>query len=125
MDSEKKSDLIPQFNQSLLGKLGLSPHDDEAAQQWPLLIEMLLPKYDDKGRLTREAGILSIKVDGPVFRVSMICPSEEGQTVMTLSSIVGLLDQLEVILNDPRTVWTKTFDSKKRTGQALRNVLGY
>lgn len=125
MDTNPKSDLKPDLHPKLLGKLGLSPHDDEAVRLWPELMGMLLPKYDDKKRLTREPGILSLKVDGPIFRVSLICPSEEGQTVFNLTTVVDLFDQLERNVVDPTTVWTRTFDAKKRTGQALRTLLGY
>jgi hypothetical protein len=86
---------------------------------------MLLPKYDEKGRLTREPGILSIKVDGPIFRVALICPSEEGQAVMGFGSLIDLFDRIEASIFAPETIWTKTFDSKKRSGQALRSLLGY
>jgi len=107
----------------LLGKVGLSPHDDLAVAEWPTLMQLLLPNYDDKKRLTREPGILSIRVDGSIFRLTIICPTEGLQTTLGLDSIVGLFEALEGHVRSTTAVWVPTYDSKKKTGQALKKVL--
>lgn len=125
MDHESKTTkLIPEFAPILLGKLGISPHDDDADRLWPNLMQLLLPKYDSSHRLTREAGVLTLRVDGSLFRVSVVCPSEAVQTAVAMHSVVDLLSQVERYLSSDMLDWTPTFDKKKRAGQALKNVLG-
>jgi hypothetical protein len=122
MDENK---VVPEYAPVLIGKRGLSPHDDVAAREWPTLMQLLLPRFDDKRRLTREAGVISIRVDGPLFRVSVVCPTEGVQAVLGTTSLMQLMEQLELFVGDPLTSWVPTYESKKRTGQSLRSVLGY
>jgi hypothetical protein len=120
MSDEK---IQPAFHPSLLGKTALSPHDDDACSAWPLLMGLLLPTFDAKARLTREAGILSIRIDGSVFRVTLVCPTEGVQSTYETPTLIDLFSLLNDHLSRPTTIWVPTYDSKKRAGQALKRVV--
>lgn len=113
----------PDYHPVLLGKRGLSPHCQESEETYPTLWGIIAPKYDAKQRLTREPATVSLRVDGSLFRVTIVCPTERLQTVMQTDSLVDLLDQLDRFLSEPATSWTPTYDAKKKAGQGLRSVL--
>lgn len=120
MSDEK---IVPEYNPILLGKVGLSPHDDHAYKAYPTLLSMFMPKYDSQKRLTREPGAITVRVDGSIYRVTLVCPTDGCQTVLETDTLIELLEQLELHVTSKRAVWVPTFDSKKRSGHALRKLL--
>lgn len=107
----------------LIGRVGLSPHDDQATHDYPTLMQLLLPRYADGRHLTREPGVLTIKIDGPIFRITLICPTEAVQTVMETGSFTELFLQVEEHVASAATVWTPTYESKKRSRQKLDRAI--
>lgn len=118
---KKSFDVTPRFAPVLLGKIGLSPHDEAFAVQFPILHQLMMPVYEEK-KLLREPGIIGVRVDGSLFRMTVICPTEGVQTVMETSSILNILEQLERHAAAPGTTWTPTFDSKKRSRRGLDRI---
>jgi hypothetical protein len=111
--------IVPSYSPILLGKMGLSPHDDEGSKEYPTLLRLLMPLYNDKKRLIREAGSFRVSVDGSLFRVSFECPTEGIQTTMMTPTIMELLTSLEVHLSDPQSDWPQTYAAKKRARRGL------
>lgn len=111
--------LIPEFAPLLLGKVGLSPHDAIAEKELPTLMELLMPRFRSDKRMTREAGSLLVKVQGSLFTVTLTCPTEGVETTMVTSSVMGLLDQLELHTSDPGVAWTPTYAAKKKSRRGL------
>lgn len=109
----------PELAPILIGKEGLSPHDDAFVKEYPTLAQLLYPKFVEEKHLSREPGIVSIKIDGSLYRVSIICPTEGLQAVFGLTTLIDLLTQLEVMASDPATDWTPTYDRKKRQRRRL------
>jgi hypothetical protein len=120
MSNEK---VKPEFSPILLGKVGLSPHDDHAVQAFPTLMSLLLPRYDDRKRLTREPGIITLRVDGSLYRITLVCPTDGYQTLLETDTVVEILEQLELHVTSGKATWVPTWDSKKRAGQQLRKLL--
>jgi len=119
--SEEK--IEPAYHPMLVGKKALAPHDDDAVREWPTLMSLILPAFDKKGRYTREPGNISIRIDGAVFRVTVMCPTDGVQTVVEVTSLLDLFTQLEQHVSRSTAVWVPTYDSKKKAGQKLRSVL--
>lgn len=119
----KDPEFTPEYAPTLLGKVGLSPHDDEAVKAYPVLMSLLLPRHNATKRLTREAGGLTVKIDGSVYRISVTCPTEGLQCVLVTDSLIDLLGQLELALAGPSVAWTPTYDSKKRSRRDLDKSL--
>lgn len=119
--SEEK--IEPSYHPMLVGKKALAPHDDQSAKQWPVLMSLLMPKFNDKGKYTREPGVLSVRIDGSVFRISVVCPTDGVQTVLELTSLFDLFTQIEQHVSRSSTVWVPTYDAKKRAGQKLKSLL--
>jgi hypothetical protein len=121
MADDKK--IEPEYVPLLIGKRGLSLHDEEFGQRWPTLYQLLAPRYDSKQRLTREPGVISIRVDGSMYRITLVCPTEGVQTTLEKISLVDLWDFLELHVCSPSATWPPTYDAKKRAGHGLRKVL--
>lgn len=120
MSDEK---IQPAYSPILLGKVGLCPHDDNAAKAFPTLMCLLMPSYNERKQLTREPGVITVRVDGSLYRITLVCPTDGVQTVLETDTVVEVLEQLELHVTSQRATWVPTWDSKKRTGQALRRVL--
>jgi len=118
-DKSEKEIVLPEFNAIIIGKRGLSPHDDEFAALYPKLYSAIMPRYDDKKRLTREAGRLAIAVDGSLFRVTLTCPTEEYQLTLSVVALFTLWDQLEAEAFRPDAPWVPTYDAKKKAKAGL------
>jgi hypothetical protein len=119
----KSDDVIPEFAPILVGKRSVVPHDDQACHDYPTLMQLLLPRAREDGRLTREAGVLSIRVDGGCFSCTLICPTEGVQATLLTGSFSNLLLQLEEWSASNATAWVPTRDSKKRTRRGLDKSL--
>ena len=123
MKDEKEGKIEPTLNKRLLGKVGLAPSDDSAAKEYPTLCELLFPVYDEKKRLTREAGVLSLRIDGQLYRVTLVCPTEGVQTTLETTTLLDLFEQLERHCYGTSAAWVPTYDRKKKAGQHLKRVL--
>lgn len=115
--------IVPEFNKSLLGKMGLSPHDDQADKEYPTLMNLLYPRFNDRKKLIREAGSFRCAVDGPLFRIGVECPTEGIQTILATATLMDLLTLIEMHVSDPAAVWTPTYNSKKRARRGLDKSL--
>jgi len=116
--------VIPEFRKCLIGKVSLAPTDDEFARRYPVLFELMVPRFDAKRRLTSEGGVCSQRVDGSLYRVTLICGSpDDVQTVMETTTLCDLWEQLELHVCKPDVAWTPTYDAKKRRRRGLDKYL--
>lgn len=123
MEDKNESKFEPEYSPVLLGKVGLSPHDEEANALFPTLMQVLLPRYNRKKQLTREAGSISVRVDGSLFRCTIYAPTDGVQTTYDTDTLVNLLEQLEEHVSNPKTSWSLTYDKKRKAGHALKKLL--
>lgn len=70
------------------------PHDAPSEDEMPNLFQLLQPHYDGH-RLTRQAGYARITVEGSLYRLTVVLPTERCQFVMETDSLVGLLANFE------------------------------
>ncbi len=108
----------------LAAKRPLVPDDDDAIKAYPTLLSLLLPVYDDHGRLCREGASLSIRVDGSLYRATLSCPTEGYQGTVTTNRLLMFLGDIEQVINLPDFNWTKDYDSLKKSKQRLKELLG-
>lgn len=118
--SDDTNEVMPTYSPYVIGKRGLSPHDDEFAKLFPRLYGAMMPVYDEHKRLTREAGQLRVAVESDMFRVVLTCPTEGSQATILIPSLLSIFDALEAQAMVNPAAWTETYDSKKRTGRGLK-----
>lgn len=111
-------EILPSYCPVLLGKVGLPLHDDRLEEAHPTLFQLLTPKFEGK-YITREPGIISIRIDGSVYRITVVCPTEALQTTFEAVSLMGILDALEMHCASPTAVWVPTHDSKRKAKRGL------
>lgn len=118
--SDEKDEVRPTYSPYVIGKRGLTPHDEEFGKLFPRLYGAMMPVFDAKQRLTREAGQLRIMVDSDMFKIVLSCPTEGSQATILIPSLLGVFDALEGTAMTNPAVWSETYDSKKKTGQGLK-----
>lgn len=118
-----KEPIKPQRAPSLLGKLGVAPHDDNACKEWPTLMELFLPRYDEKGRLVRDSGSINIRCEGSLFRLTLTLPTDDATTSVDISELQDLLTHLECHVSSPSANWVQLWDSRKKARQKLKELL--
>lgn len=111
--------VVPEYAPILVGRVGMCPHDDQATHDYPTLMQLMLPRYRDDRCLTREAGSLTVKVDGSLFRVTITCPTEGLVGAILMREMSDLLLHIERALSEGRFAWTPTYDAKKRARRGL------
>lgn len=111
--------VVPEVADVLKGKVQLVPHDEDASSEYPVLMSVLLPRYRGDGKLTREPGVLSVRIDGAVFRITVVCPTEGLQATVETPRIMEILTTIELAVSSPACVWVPTWDSKKRARRGL------
>jgi hypothetical protein len=115
--------VTPIRSPSLIGKIGVPPHDDKACSEWPVLMELFLPRYDEKKRLVRDSGTISIRCEGSLFRVTLTCPTDDAMTYVDVTELQDLLTMLECHVSSPGVNWVQLWDSRKKARQRLKDVL--
>jgi hypothetical protein len=116
-------EIVPRFSPRLIGKMTAALHDDTFAKDYPVLFDVLKPEYNERKRLVREAGSFRVSIDGSVYRITIECPTEGIQTVLYTSTLVDLLEQMEMHLGQPSILWTETFNAKRRARRGLDKSL--
>ena len=101
---------------SLVKASQLSPSDAKGEEQWPTLMECLLPIWKD-GKCKRQSGHLRIRLTGSWFVATLSCPTEGMETSVSSDTLSGLLDALEAKLRSPECQWTPDWESVKKTRQ--------
>ncbi len=107
----------------LIGKVGVPPHDEEAVKEWPTLMELILPKFDHKGRMTRESGTLSVRCEGSLFRITITCPTEDAQTTFDYHQLVDFLTTVEQWLISGKANWSPTWKTREKARQRLKDSI--
>jgi hypothetical protein len=102
----------------LEGVKSLVPSDIEGAANYPLLVDLLMPRYEDSA-LTRAPATLRLKAVGTCWQVAIECPTEGVQCVVGLLTVHNLLEQLELTLGSGQVNWSETWEIQKRARQAM------
>jgi hypothetical protein len=118
-DKPKPKKVVPRILQNVKFS---PPADQPGLKAFPTLYELLSPSWID-GKLVREGGRLSIKSDGPSFRVSIECPSEGVQTSFIVESLDKIMENSEKILSQGQMHWGLTWSRQKKNLQALDNAI--
>jgi hypothetical protein len=111
--------VVPETAELLEGVRCLVPSDPEGETLFPLLMSLLLPRYDTEGRLTRESGRLSITARGNAWFVRIDCPTEGYAADVHIASLSSALTDVEEALRTKRVVWIVDFAAQKRARQRL------
>jgi hypothetical protein len=99
------------------------PSDEEARQKWPTLMDCLLPRYDAQGKMTREAGRLTIKAQGTAWLVSLACPTEEYATSIVVQELGQTFETFEAALAGNGVNWIPDYESVKKARQRLKDAV--
>lgn len=113
----KRKEVKPERARVLKDLQVLVPQDDEAASQYPLLIDLLLPRYEGE-QCTRQGATVRIKANGTCWMVSIECPSEGMQTALGLSTLHDFCAQVERQLGGSQLNWAETWQVQKKRRQA-------
>ena len=88
--------------------------DDEAGQVlFPTLWDLLTPRWKD-GKLTRQAGRLSLKPDGSSWRMSIECPTEGLQTSLLIKSLESALAEADAHCASGKAHWGLTWALQRK-----------
>lgn len=114
---------VPEFAPIFKSLSALVPEDEEAEKRWPYLMSVLLPRYDDAGRLTRESGRLTITCKGTSFCVGIAAPTEGYTGAVMVHSLDAWMDTVEAAIAGNAVVWVTDFQQEKRARQRLKEAL--
>lgn len=106
---KQKPALVPYLEEMVQLEL----HDEAARERYPILTELLMPKYSE-GHLTRQEGSLRIQPRGPVWQIGLECPSESAQCAGDFVTLVGLIEALEERLASHQIVWHQSYKKRRR-----------
>lgn len=118
-DKPKPKKVVPKILQNVKFS---PPADPVGLEAYPTLYELLSPSWID-GKLVREGGRMTVKSDGPAFRVSIECPSEGVQTSFIVESLDKLMENAEKILSQGHMHWGLTWSRQKKNLQAIDNAI--
>ncbi|MFZ1006817.1 MAG: hypothetical protein WAN65_08275 [Candidatus Sulfotelmatobacter sp.] len=96
--------------------------DEMGKDKYPNLYAHIDPIYDGL-TIRRQAGRLSIMVDGSYYRVTLSCPTEKIQTIFILESLVDLLENVEKSLAEGKQVYSPVFDRSKKSKPTLDDLI--
>jgi len=97
----------------LAGVTFSTPADKEARKAFPNLFDLLCPRYRD-GVCTRQAGRLTVRVDGGAYRVQIECPTEQVQTIFMVESLFTLMSDTEALLLTGKLHWGMTWAKARK-----------
>jgi hypothetical protein len=95
----------------------LVPEDMEAASMWPILHDLLMPRYKE-GVCTRVGASLRIRAQGTCWLVTVDCETEGVQMALACDSLHDLFTQLEKALCNNRVRWSENYATAKKRRQA-------
>jgi len=91
----------------------LTPQDEGAEARWPLLLDLLMPRYSGEACVRRPA-VLKIDARGNAWSVSLVCPSEGVQCTTTHASLVDVFNEVERLLGSGTLHWIETWEAQKK-----------
>jgi hypothetical protein len=112
----------PERANCLNGLTALVPQDAEGQTRYPVILDLLLPRWRGN-TMTRQAGRLSIRVEGAGFRVTLDCPTEGLLTHIHVASLADLLKTVEDHVSKGRANWQPNYETQKRGRPVIDDVL--
>lgn len=107
--TQKKVEILPVLQNYVAARL----EDQEASVKLPNLLEHIKPCFNGRV-MTRQAGRITISVEGSHYRVTLTLPTEKAQTTMIADTLVGVLDALERYLALGTQVYAPTWEKNKK-----------
>jgi hypothetical protein len=99
---------------SFMSDVALQRIDDpEARAQLPHLWDHIAPIFSG-ACLQRQAGRITISIEGDHYRVTVSCPTEKVQTTLITSTLLGCLEELNRYLAMPTRVYAPTWERNKK-----------
>lgn len=123
LPSSEKSKVEVRPHPLLASRRAILPDDDALAKECPTLWSLLMPTFDEKGKLTREGSSVSVRVDGSLYRATVSCPTEGYQGSVTTNRLLMLWSDIEQVVNLPEFNWVQDYDSLKKAKQRLKEML--
>jgi len=88
-------------------------HDEEGGKRYPTLFDLLSPRFKD-GKQTRVPGVLTLTVEGSVYRVTVRCDEEGLECKLTCETLHDIVKRVEQLVASSHTVWSLTYAAKKK-----------
>lgn len=98
------------------------PTDPGGQEHFPVLCKLLYPIYRGT-TCTRQAGRLTVAVQGTYYRVTLECPTERLMTSFNAATVDALFDQIERHVTSGKCEWEPNWDSKKKSRPVIEDVL--
>jgi hypothetical protein len=89
------------------------PDDAGGQVMYPNLFDLLTPRWEGSV-MTRQAGRMSIKPDGSMWRVSIECPTEGLQTSFCVRMLDTLFAEAEKHVSSGTAHWGLTWAKQKK-----------
>lgn len=99
------------------------PEDPEAGMMLPVLLDLLMPRYDAEGHLTRESGRMSLTARGSSWVVRIDCPTEGYAADIAVPSLVDFVTAVESAVASGKIAWQHDFAAQKKARQRLKERL--
>lgn len=113
MSKSKKPKSVPFIPDVLKDAILARIDDDEGKMALPVLYECLIPRYEGI-ELKRQAGKLTIQVEGAHWRITLDCPGERITTRIACPSLVTCLQELNEKLGNGGVVWSPGYERNKK-----------
>jgi hypothetical protein len=93
-----------------------APDDSAAEKTYPLLTDLLLPRFDDD-KCTRVGASLRLRSQGSCWLVTIECPTEGVQTAIGVLTLVDVLTVVECALAAGDCNWGENWATAKKRRQ--------
>jgi hypothetical protein len=100
----------------------LVPQDAAAQDAYPVLLDLLLPRYRD-GVLVRQSSSLRLRQHGSVWAVTIACPTECLECTVLAESLCDVLAAVEKVLSSGRAVWVPGYSRAKKVLPTIDGVI--
>lgn len=96
--------------------------DVEGKKAYPNILDLLAERWD-AGKMTRQPGRLSVRIEGAAIIVQIECPTEGLQTSFQVGSFSSLFEEAEKILTEGKCQWALTWDRKKNNRPTIETAI--
>jgi len=96
--------------------------DAEGKKAFPNVLDLLAERWQ-AGKMTRQPGRLSVRLEGSAIIVVIECPTEGLQTSFAVNSITTLFAEAEKILTQGLCQWQLTWDRKKNNKPVIETAI--
>jgi len=91
----------------------LIPHDEKSELTMPMLWHYLMPQYEGR-QMLRQPGYIRTGIDGQLFKTSICLPTEKCQFILRTTTLVGIMEELELQLQLKKLIQEPLIDFRKK-----------